>query len=328
MKNSQPSFRFARAITLVFALLPVIFFVGIVLMLLWTSVPAVKDVGFNVLFSTKFSNVFSGIYTPGEYGLMPALWGTILVTIVALLFAIPISLSLAIIASDFSFGGIGRLIEAALAIFSGIPPIIYGLLSVFVVNMFIRPKFGGEGLTEEAIRALPGLPEYNAGMLPRELSTLLGAIFLCLLIIPFISPLMLDALRNVPASLKEASLGLGATKWYTLRRISLPAALTGLIAAISLGSLKTIGDVVIVAWTIGYVKRGLPVPVVDIFERSAPLTSTGAGLLTGLSPGADVKGGLDYSVAFFAGLLLMVMAFGILGLSNQVQKILQKRFEQ
>jgi phosphate transport system permease protein len=328
MRRTSSRGSLPRLVALSLALVPVIFFLLMTLNLLWTSLPALREVGMRVLFSTKFSNVFSGTYNPGEYGLLPAIWGTVLVATLALLFAAPVSLSLAILASEYSMGGVGRILELILAVFSGIPPIIYGLLSYFLVTAWMRPKFGADGVPEEWIRSLPGLPAYNAGMLPREISTLLGAIFVALLIIPFMSPLMLDAIRNVPQGLKEASLGMGATRWYTLWRIILPAALSGVIAALSLGVLKAIGDVVIVAWTIGYYKSGLPVPLIDFFEASAPLTSTGAGLLTGLSPGADINGGMDFSVAYFAGFFLLLMAFGVLGLADRLQKTLQRRLQQ
>jgi len=92
------------------------------------------------------------------------------------------------------------------------------------------------------------------------------------------------------------------------------------------GTLKTIGDVVISAWTIGYTKESLPAPLWDIFERSAPLTSTAAGLISGLKPGVIGPQGLDRQVAYFAGLLLLALAFLILGLVSLVQTYLHRRF--
>jgi phosphate transport system permease protein len=298
----------------------------IIFSLIWFSIPAMTLYGPKILFSTKFSNAFSGTYNPGEYGLLPALWGSMMVALLALALGFPVALFMAIFTSEFSLGGIGRWMEVLLAMFAGIPPIIYALLSIFVVRSFILPKFSGQGLPEDYLKSLPGLPAWNAGMLPNEQSTLLGGIFLALLIIPFMAPLMLDAIRSVPQGLKEASYGLGATRWYTLMRVTLPGALSGIVAAISLGLLKTIGDVVISAWTIGYLKDGLPVPLFDVFERVAPLTSTGAGLLNGLRAGGQVAEGGQASVAYFAALMLMVLAFVILGIVNLVQHSLHRRF--
>lgn len=311
-----------------FALVPVGLFLVMLANLVYTSMWAVTNAGLPVLFSTKISNVFSGVYVPGEYGLLPALWGTLMIVFITLGIALPVALALAIFATEFSFGGVGKIMEAALGLFAGIPPVIYALFSVFVAKVFIQPKFAGEGLPEATLRAMPGLPSWSAGMLPREQSTLLGAILLSLLVIPFMAPLMLDAIRNAQHSQKEASLALGATRWYTLRHVVLPAALPGLISAASLGTLKIIGDVEIVAWAVGYYHPGMPSPLWDALERVAPLSSTGAGFLGGLTirqGGHPPPTTGDASVASFTGLLLVIIAFCILGLASALQRRLRRR---
>jgi len=99
--------------------------------------------------------------------------------------------------------------------------------------------------------------------------------------------------------------------------------------AVSLGVLKSIGDVIISAWTIGFFKSGMPNPLVDVFERVAPLTSTSAGLLRGLSKQvAYAPKNIETSVAYFAALLLVVLAFVIQGLSALVQRSLLRRYTQ
>jgi len=298
----------------------------IIFALIWFSIPAVTEFGLPVLFSTKFSNALSGLFIPGQYGLLPALWGSFMVAVLSLMVGFPVALAMAVFSSEFTLGGISRWMETLLSVFAGIPSVIYALLSIFVLRSFILPKFTGQGLPEDYLMSLPGLPVWNAGMLPREQSTLLGVIFLALFIIPFMAPIILDAIRSVPQGLREASYGLGATRWYTLGRVILPGALSGIVAAISLGVLQAIGEVVIVAWTIGYLKDGLPVPLFDVFERVAPLTSTGAGLLNGLRSGGQVAGGGQAAVAYFAASLLMILAFLILGAVNLVQSWLHRRF--
>jgi ABC-type phosphate transport system permease subunit len=308
---------------------PVIMFILTLVNVVWNSVPAVTKYGLPVLFSTKFSSVFSGTYVPGQYGLLPALWGSILLAGSAMLLALPVAIAMAVFASEFSLNGIGGVMELLMSIFSGIPPILYSLLSIFVLVNFVRPKLTGQGFSEDYLMSLMGEVTLKTGGVPSDKSTLLGAIFLALLIIPFMFPLILDAIRNVPAGLKEASFGLGATRWYTLWRITLPAAMPGIMAAISLGILKSIGDVVISAWTVGYIRNGMPTPLFDIFESIAPLTSTGAGLINGLQPGmAGQTANSLMPVAFFTALLLMLLAFAILGLVNLAQHFLVRRIEQ
>lgn len=203
MTNRRIQWTTARIVSFVLTIVPVGLFLLVVANLVWTSLPAIKEVGLPVLFSTKFSDSLSGIYTPGEYGLLPAVWGTFLVAGVAQVIAFPVALAMSIFATEFSVGGLGRLMEGMLSVFAGIPEIIYALLSIFVITVFIQPKFAGQGLSEAAIRALPGLPPWNAVMLPNSQSTLLGGILLSMLIIPFMAPLMMDAIRNVPAGLRK-----------------------------------------------------------------------------------------------------------------------------
>ena len=211
MLNSTKNWTAVRIGLLIVALIPVIMFLLVVGNVIWNSRVAIIDYGIGVFFSDKISGPFSAIYTPGQYGLLPAMLGTLLVVILALVFAFPFSLALAIAATEFSMGWLGRPIELLLSIFSGIPDIIYALISVFVVTAFIRPKFAGIQLADTLIATLPGFPKpMNAGTLPLNQSTLLGGIFLALLIIPFMAPLILDAIRNVPQQQKEASLALGS----------------------------------------------------------------------------------------------------------------------
>ena len=326
MLSTTKKWTFIRIVLLIVAAIPVIMFLLVVGNLLWNSRTALA-LGFPVLFSDKISNRYSGVFIDGQYGLLPAIVGTVQVVILALLFAFPLSLSLALAASEFSMGWLGRPIELLLSIFNGIPDIIYALVSVFVVQAFIQPKFAGSELADSLIATLPGLPTLNAGTLPINQSTLLGGIFLALLIIPFMAPLILDSIRNIPQSQREASLALGATRWFTLRRIILPGATSGIVAAAGLGILKAAGDVVIVTWTIGLIKdNGMPNPLWDIFEKNAPLTSTGAGLVGGLYGGSPSPGGA-FSAANFAGLLLLVFAFAVLGLVALTRKWLNRRYE-
>jgi ABC-type phosphate transport system permease subunit len=328
MFAKRSSASITRRISLMLVCFPVVFLALMIVNVIWNSIPAITTYGFPVLFSTKFSNVFSGIYIPGQYGLLPALWGTVLIAILALGIALPISLAVAIFASEFSLKGLGRVMELVMSVFSGIPPIIYSLLSIFVLTAFIRPKLTGLGFPEDYLISLMGAATYKGHGIPVEKSTILGGICLALLIIPFMSPLILDAIRCVPNGLKEASLGLGATRWYTLWRITLPASISGIMAAISIGVFKTIGDVMISAWTIGYTRDGLPSPLIDIFESVPPLTATGAGLLNGLQPGSAAhQTTTQDAVAFFSALLLMALAFLILAAINLTQNLISRRMQ-
>lgn len=288
------------------------------------------------LLGTEFSTQYSG--GVGKYGLRPAIWGTIEVTVIALGFALPVALAMGIFASEFSLLFLGRWLRIVLGVLSGIPSIVYALLAVVLVGPFISNKFTADwsytNNDPAAIGADPatwppdGVP-WNAGAFPwdptgHDNSVLLAGILLSLLVIPFIAPLFEDALRNVPREPKEASLGLGATRWYTLRRITIPRALPGLIAASSLGALKVLGDVMIVLFVVG-VEASMPDPLFDVLERTGPLTSTGAALVGGVNNPDACQGSRDCSVGYFAAMLLLLMAVVIVISATLLERRLRKK---
>jgi ABC-type phosphate transport system permease subunit len=145
-----------------------------------------------------------------------------------------------------------------------------------------------------------------------------------LLIIPFVSPMIADALRDVPNDLKEASLALGASRWRTLTRITLPNATPGIVSAASIGALKAIGDVMIASWVVGS-QPTMPDPLFDLLQNAVPLASTGPALLGGFAEAERVIPH-EASVGYLTGLLLLIMAFAILGVAAIFQRLLAKRF--
>ena len=284
------------------ALVPIAMLVTVTVVIVKGSLLAIDYVGFGELFSTHFASASSG--NPPAYGLLGAVWSTVMLLAVVMLIAFPVSLAIAVYASEFPQSFLGRRIREALGVLAGIPPVVYALVGVlYFSTVFVIP----------------------------EHSLLTGGILLALMVIPFMAPLMDDALQNAPNDLKEASLGLGASRWYTLRNVTLPAALPGIVSAIALGSLKAIGDVVIVIWAVGYVPF-VASPFWDITAQSAPLPSAGAGLAgflakKGTPPTPGTQAWLELSAGYFSALMLLVVAMVILCLLTIFQwrsKRLQK----
>ena len=147
---------------------------------------------------------------------------------------------------------------------------------------------------------------YNT--LPLDGSTLLGGILLALLIIPFLAPLLDDAVKSVPHSLKEASFSLGASRWHTLIRVTLPSAISGISSALMLGILTAVGESIIMAFAVGFQINTIPAPFFDILNRAAPLTTA----IVRFSAGGfsrDSSNPLIQSIGYFAGLLLLLFSF-------------------
>ena len=277
------------------ALVPVAMLLAVIVLIVKGSLLALDYVGFHdMLFTGKFSATFTN--PPYSYGLLGAIWATMILLAVSMLIAIPTSLALAVFATEFPETFWGRRIREALGVLAGIPPVVYGLVAVlFLSRIFAIPDF----------------------------STLTGGILLALLVIPFMAPLVDDALQNAPNELKEASLALGATRWYTLKNATLPAAFPGIVSAVALGSLKAMGDVIIIIFAVGYVPY-LPSPLWDITGRGAPLTSAGAGLAGSFSRGGapilpESQAWLESSVGYFSALILLAMAIAVLCLLSILQ---------
>ncbi len=295
------------------------------------------DVGLRELADTKFSSLF--LSGQAHYGLAPALWGSIELLIIATTLAFPIALAMAVLSAEFAPSIVGRVMRTLLGVMSGIPPIIYALMAIVFVAPFMVPKFTGDlsysSVHPEKIGFAPadwpppGVP-WNAGAFPWDPtggnnSVLLAGILLALLAIPFMAPLIEDALRNVPNEPKQASLALGAGRWYTLWRVTLPHALAGIVSAVRLGMLKVLGDLMIALFVVGYAAPNFPKPSWDVLERTAPLTATGAGLIGGLGTPSACRGA-ECSVGYVTALLLLIMAVVIVAVSTILERQFRKRF--
>jgi phosphate transport system permease protein len=314
-----------RVATQGIALLPVAAFVFIVASVVVQTIPAIAEVGVGLL-GTTFAGPSASLAS-ALYGLVAPVWGTVQVALLALLIAIPGAIALAVLMEELPLGLLTRALSPALGVMAGIPPIIYAILSLVLVEFIMRPKFSASQLEEPIKAAIQGSPVYIGVRLPNALpnSQLLGGLLLAVLVIPLVAPLVADALHGVPAELRLASYALGAGRWHTLTRVVIPAALPGIIAAATLGALKAIGEVTIPYFVVAYgleIVR-LPDPLVDVLTHTQPLTSTGAVLLRGFNTEGSGTGigltGLPVAVAYTTALVLLLLAFAIMGLASLVQ---------
>src|SRR5262249_47441756 len=155
------------------------------------------------------------------------------------------ALALAIVAVDFPMGPIGRLVRPVVGVLGGIPPIVYAVSVPFFITALMIPKFAANttlnGFSAGAVGADPATwppadVPFSAGGFPWDttgsaVANLLGGLLIALFLVPFVTPLFVDALRDVPRAAREASLALGATRIYTIRRVVLPRALPALLGA-------------------------------------------------------------------------------------------------
>ena len=163
--------------------------------------------------------------TQGSYGIMPLIAGTLKVTLIAVIVAVPIGIGTAIFLSEYASDRMRRIIKPVLEVLAGIPTIVYGFFALTFVTPIIR-------------EIIPSIEIFNA---------ISPGIVIGIMITPMIASLSEDALVSVPNSIREGALALGSTKFETAIKVALPAALSGIVASIVLAVSRAIGETMIVA---------------------------------------------------------------------------------
>lgn len=251
-------------------------------------------------FGTVWQPVFHVTETSGygQYGMLPLLGGTLLVAAIALLVSIPIGLLAAIYLAEYAPRWVRNFAKPTLEVLAGIPTIVYGVFALITVGPFLA-SFGE-----------------LAGLNIRATSALTAGLVMAIMLIPFISSLSDDIITQVPKSLRDGSLGLGATKSETIRRVVLPAALPGIAGAVLLAGSRAVGETMIVVLAAG----NAPVLTANPFEAVSTMTVTIVNQLTGDSDFA----GPQSLVAFALGLTL----FAITLVLNVVALVIVRRYRE
>lgn len=234
----------------------------------------------------------------GSYGLLPLLWGTLMVSGIALLVAVPVGLMIAIYLAEYASPRFRSWAKPTIEVLAGIPTIVYGVFALMIIGPFLK-----------SMGALVGL-EINAT------SALTAGLVMGIMIIPFVSSLSDDIITQVPRSLRDGSLGLGATKSETIRQVVLPAALPGIIGAFLLAASRAIGETMIVVLAAG----NSPQLHANPFEAVSTVTITIVNQLTGDTDFASPQA----LVAFALGLTLFVITLGL----NIVALIIVRKYRE
>lgn len=236
----------------------------------------------NFFFGTEWNPGFSTSgHAEGSYGILPLLWGTLMVSGIALLIAVPLGLMIAIYLAEYASPKFRSWAKPAIELLAGIPTIVYGVFALMVIGPFLKSMGAAIGL------------EINAT------SALTAGFAMGIMIIPFVSSLSDDIITQVPRSLRDGSLGLGATKSETIRQVVLPAALPGITGAFLLAVSRAVGETMIVVLAAG----NSPLLHVNPFEAVSTVTVTIVKQLTGDTDFASPQA----LVAFALGLTLFVI---------------------
>ncbi|WP_424714658.1 phosphate ABC transporter permease subunit PstC [Methanobacterium sp.] len=243
------------------------------------GLPAIYSVGF-------FNFIFGMVWNPdnGIFGVFPMIIGTLLTTLIALLFAVPLSLCCSIFLAEIAPPNMRKILKPTIQGLAGIPSVVYGFFGLVIIVPFMRIHFGGSGF-----------------------SVLSASLILTIMILPTIISISEDALRSIPYEYNEASLALGATQWQTIKNVIFPAALPGIITAIILGMGRAIGETMAVIMVAGNVVQ---IPG-SIFEPVRTLTSN-------IAIEMGYATGLHYSALFATGIVLLTVIIILLLIANYI----------
>ena len=261
--------------------------IGIVLSVLFETIHFFQFVSpFDFLFGTVWDPRFATVgQAEGQFGLLPLLWGTLFISAVALLVAVPVGLFAAIYMSEYAGSKVRAFAKPVLEILAGIPTIVYGFFALSVFGPLLRDL------------------GFNIGLDISASSVLTAGIVMGVMIIPFVSSLSDDIINAVPQSLREGSYGLGATQSETIKKVILPAALPGIVGAILLAASRAIGETMIVVLAAGIAANLTLNPLEPVTTITVKIVSQLTGDLEFNSP--------QTLVAFALGLTLFIITLAL-----------------
>ncbi len=244
-----------------------------------------------------------------ELAILPLLWGTLYISLIALLVAVPIGLFAAIYLSEYATNRVRSVAKPMIEILAGIPTIVYGLFALITIGPLLRDYF-----------AMP------LGLGQSASSVMTAGLVMGVMLIPFVSSLSDDIINAVPQSMRDGSYGLGATQSETIRQVVLPAALPGIVSAILLAASRAIGETMIVVLGAGAAaaqfNRGLG-ELVNPFEAMTTITVKIVSQLTGDTDFASP----ETLVAFALGLTLFVISLGLNIIALWVVRRFREQYE-
>jgi phosphate transport system permease protein len=291
------------------------------ILMLATGLVIVTTIGivFSMLFETinfmtlhSWRDFFFGLnWAPNFHGdselaILPLLWGTLYISLIALFVAVPIGLYAAIYLSEYASPSIRPITKPLLEVLAGIPTIVYGFFALIVFGPFLRDWFGDGGFL-------------GVNWMADARSAATAGVVMGFMLIPFVSSLSDDIINAVPQALRDGSYGLGATQSETIKQVVFPAALPGIVGAILLAASRAIGETMIVVLGAGAIARFTANP----FEALTTITTRIVSQLTG---DGDFNSP-ETLVAFALGLSLFVITLGLNVLALAIVRKYREQYE-
>ena len=234
--------RIFRGSTLAAAILVLLLLGGVVFSLLHAAWPAFSH--FRLAFITR------DVWNPvtNEYGALSAIYGTLVTSALAMIFAVPVSFGIAVFLTELAPSWLKRPVGVAIELLAAIPSIIFGIWGLFVLAPLLQASV--EPWMDSHMGELPLVGALFQGA-PYGIGFLTAGIVLAIMIIPFISAVIRDVFETVPDVLKESGYGLGATTWEVIWKVVVPYSRTGMIGGVMLGLGRALGETMAVTFVIG-----------------------------------------------------------------------------
>jgi len=275
-------------------LLTIVVLLGIIILLIKEGLPIFFDTPpWEFFFGTKWYPVSE----PPTFGIMPFFVATLWVTIVATAISVPIGIACAACLSEVAPEKVRETVKPVIELLAGFPSVVMGFIGLMLLSPLVQSVFH----------------------LPTGLSGLTAGIMLAFMSLPIIISVSEDALRAVPDEFRQASYALGATKWETIWHVCIPAALSGITAAVMLGVGRAIGETMTVLMVAG---GALAVPV----SPTEPMMPMTAAIASGI--GNAVRGGLQYQALFAIGLILFILTLAVNLIADRVLERQKRKFQR
>jgi phosphate transport system permease protein len=258
--------------------------------------------GVPAFFETDLSSLFSLRWYPieGYYGILPLITGSLMVTLGATLVAVPLGLGTAIYISEIAPRWVREILKPLVELLGGLPSVVLGFLGILVLSPYLRVLLD----------------------LPTGLTAFTGSLLLGAIAVPTIVSVAEDALDAVPRAYREGAWALGATRWQTIWRVTLPAARSGVLTAVMLGVGRAIGETM----TVMMVTGNAPVLATSLGNLFLPVRTMTATIAAEM--GEVASGSTHYHVLFFIGMVLFLISLGVNIAASSVVFRTKKRAER
>src|ERR1700730_16592163 len=268
--------------------------------------PAIRAFGFGFLFDQRWNPVTD------KFGALPAIYGTIITSFLAMLIAVPVGLLISVFLTELCPMWLRRPIGIAIELLAGIPSIIYGIWGLFVFAPFVQEWVQPSLIS--LFGSIPILSSVFAGP-PYGIGILTAGLILAIMVLPFITSISRDVFDSVPPVLKEAAYGLGCSTWEVMRYVVLPYARVGVIGGVMLGLGRALGETMAVTFVIG-----------NAHSISASLIAPGTTIsATIANEFTEAVGDLYTSSLIALGLILFGITFIVLAAARYMLLRIERR---